>query len=235
MHDLRAVVYGVGAMGSILTRLLLDKGVQIVGAVGRSPEKVGRDLGDVAGLGRKLDTVIDSDPHRVLAKGADIVVVCVSSYLSTMRNHFAVCLEHGANVITIEEETVYPWTTAPREAAGAGCARQGQWCDARRLRCPGCILAAPCRDPSGRVAQGRGGCRTLLMECRRLWARGRRSRPEWETHPRPLRDKRPSMDGPNSWLAPHSKPSSPSWNCPSRSYPQRFRRSLPMNRRYVGA
>ena len=41
MRDVRAVVYGVGAMGSILTRLLLDKGVKIVGAVGRSPEKVG--------------------------------------------------------------------------------------------------------------------------------------------------------------------------------------------------
>ncbi len=86
MRDLRAVVYGVGAMGSILTRLLLDKGVKIVGAVGRSPEKVGRDLGDVAGLGRKIGVAVDSDPHRALAGGADIAVVCVSSYLSNMRD-----------------------------------------------------------------------------------------------------------------------------------------------------
>ena len=75
MRDVRAVVYGVGAMGSILTRLLLDKGVKIVGAVGRSPEKVGRDLGDVAGLGRKIGVAVDSDPHRALADGADIAVV----------------------------------------------------------------------------------------------------------------------------------------------------------------
>jgi 4-hydroxy-tetrahydrodipicolinate reductase len=117
MRDLRAVVYGVGAMGSILTRLLLDKGVKIVGAVGRSPEKVGRDLGDVAGLGWKIGVAVDSDPHRALADGADIAVVCVSSYLSNMRDHFAVCLEHGVNVITIEEETVFPWNTAPDLAA----------------------------------------------------------------------------------------------------------------------
>lgn len=116
-RDVRAIVYGVGAMGSILTRLLLDKGVQIVGAVGRSPEKVGRDLGEVAGLGRLLGVAVESDPHQALAKGADIAVVCVSSYLSTMREHFAVCLEHGVNVITIEEETVYPWSTAPGHAA----------------------------------------------------------------------------------------------------------------------
>jgi 4-hydroxy-tetrahydrodipicolinate reductase len=116
-HDVRAIVYGVGAMGSILTRLLLDKGVQIVGAVGRSPEKVGRDLGEVAGLGRHLGVAVESDPRRALAKGADIAVVCVSSYLHTMREHFAICLEHGVNVVTIEEETVFPWNTAPDHAA----------------------------------------------------------------------------------------------------------------------
>jgi len=108
MRDVRAIVYGVGAMGSILTRLLLDKEVQIVGAVGRSPKKVGRDLGEVAGLGRDLGVVIESDPGPVLARGADIAVVCVSSYLESMRDHFAVCLEHGVNVVTIEEETVFP-------------------------------------------------------------------------------------------------------------------------------
>lgn len=116
-RDIRAIVYGVGAMGSILTRLLLDKGVRIVGAIGRSREKVGRDLGDVAGLGRRLGVTVDSDPHRALAAGADIAVVCVSSYLNAMLDHFTVCLKHGVNVVTIEEETVYPWTTAPDHAA----------------------------------------------------------------------------------------------------------------------
>ena len=117
MRDVRAVVYGVGAMGSILTRLMLSKGVQIVGAIGHSPEKVGRDLGEVTGLGQTIGVTVESDPHRALADGADIAVVSVSSYLDVMRDHFAVCLEHGVNVITIEEETVYPWNTAPDHAA----------------------------------------------------------------------------------------------------------------------
>ncbi len=46
----------------------------------------------------------------------DIAVVSVTSYLSTMFDHFRLCLEHGANVVTIEEETVYPWRTAPELA-----------------------------------------------------------------------------------------------------------------------
>lgn len=116
-RDLRVIVYGVGARGSIMTRLLLDKGVQIVGAVGRSSDKVGRDLGEVVGLGRNIGVTVDANPQLALEAGADIAVVCVSSYLEAMRNHIAVCLEHGVNVVTTEEETVYPWTTAPDLAA----------------------------------------------------------------------------------------------------------------------
>ena len=113
---IRVVVYGVGAMGAIATRLLVDKGAKIVGAIGRSPSKVGRDLGDFAGLGTQLGVPIESDANRVLSRGADIAVVCVGSYLSTMHQHFATCLENGVNVVTIEEETIFPWTTASDHA-----------------------------------------------------------------------------------------------------------------------
>lgn len=50
----RQIVYGVGAMGALSTRLLVEKGAVVVGAIGvieRSRSKVGRDLVDVAGLG----------------------------------------------------------------------------------------------------------------------------------------------------------------------------------------
>ncbi|MBV8735446.1 MAG: hypothetical protein JO321_14530 [Solirubrobacterales bacterium] len=111
---MRAVVYGVGAMGSIITRLLVEKGVSVVGAVARSPGKVGRDLGEVAGLSFKLGVTVDDDPDAVMSRAAaDIAVVAVSSYLRTMYDHLRTCLEHEANVVTIEEESFFPWATAP--------------------------------------------------------------------------------------------------------------------------
>lgn len=113
---LRVVIYGVGTMGAIATRLLVDKGAEIVGAIGRSPSKVGRDLGDVAGLGVRLGVPVENDASAVLSGGADIAVVCVGSYLSAMRPHFELCLRNGVNVVTIEEETIFPWTTAPDHA-----------------------------------------------------------------------------------------------------------------------
>lgn len=113
---IRAVIYGVGAMGSLVTRLLVDRGASIVGAIGRSADKVGRDLGDVAGLDTAIGVPVEADAGAVLARGADIAVVCVGSYLDTMQRHFETCLSNQVNVITIEEETIFPWTTSPEQA-----------------------------------------------------------------------------------------------------------------------
>jgi hypothetical protein len=118
MRRIKAVVYGVGAMNSIATRLMLEKGVDIVGALARSPEKVGRDLGDVAGLGRETGVLVEDDPERVLAtRQADIAVISVASYMSDMYEHLRRCAEHSVNAVTISEEALYPWNTSPMQTA----------------------------------------------------------------------------------------------------------------------
>jgi 4-hydroxy-tetrahydrodipicolinate reductase len=118
MRRIKAVVYGVGAMNSIATRMMLEKGVDIVGALARSPEKVGRDLGEVAGLPFKTGVLIDDDPDRVLSsRQADIAVIAVASYMSDMYEHLHRCAEHGVNAITISEEALYPWNTSPMATA----------------------------------------------------------------------------------------------------------------------
>jgi 2,4-diaminopentanoate dehydrogenase len=118
MRRIKAIVYGVGAMNSIATRMMLEKGVDIVGALARSPEKVGRDLGEVAGLPFETGVLIDDDPDRVLSsRRADIAVLAVASYMSDMHEHLRRCAEHGVNAITISEEALYPWNTAPMATA----------------------------------------------------------------------------------------------------------------------
>ena len=100
MRRIKAVVYGVGAMNSVATRMMLEKGVDIVGALARSPEKVGRDLGDVAGLGYQTGVLVEDDPDRVLStRQADIAVIAVASYMSDMYEHLRRCAEHGVNAV----------------------------------------------------------------------------------------------------------------------------------------
>lgn len=114
MRKIRAVIYGVGAMNSIATRLLLEKGVDIVGAIARSPEKIGRDLGEVAGLDRELGVLVEGDADAVLGgRSSDIAVVAVNSYMSDQYEHLRRCADHGVNAVTLSEESLYPWGTSP--------------------------------------------------------------------------------------------------------------------------
>ncbi len=113
-----AVIYGVGAMGGEVASLLIERGVPVVGAIARSPQKVGRDLGDVIGLGRDTGVIVSDDADTVLQEsGADIAILTTNSYLADHAPFIERCVRAGLNVITIAEEALHPWRTSPGEAA----------------------------------------------------------------------------------------------------------------------
>jgi hypothetical protein len=114
MRKVRAVIYGVGAMNSISTRMLLDKDVEIVGAISRSKHKVGKDLGQLTGLGRDLGVLVSDDARAVLAEtNADVAVIAVNSYMADAVEQLRICAEAGVNAVTISEEALFPWNTSP--------------------------------------------------------------------------------------------------------------------------
>jgi 4-hydroxy-tetrahydrodipicolinate reductase len=114
MRSIRAVIYGVGAMNTLITRLVLEKGIDVVGAIDPHPDKVGLDLGEATGLGSSVGVEVEADAEGVLStRAADIAVVAVSSYMSDIGNHFQNCARHGVNAISTSEEGFYPWRTSP--------------------------------------------------------------------------------------------------------------------------
>lgn len=118
MNSIKAVIYGVGAMNTIATRMLLEKDVEIVAAISRSKDKVGKDLGDLTGLGRQLGVIVTDDAKAALAgSGADIAVIAVNSYMTDAVEQLRNCAEAGVNAVTISEEALYPWNTSPEITA----------------------------------------------------------------------------------------------------------------------
>lgn len=117
MRQIRAIAYGIGSMGKIATRLMVEKGVQIVGAIGHV-SNIGQDLGDVAELGFRLNVPISGDERHVLdVVDADIAMVAVGRGMNDMAQIFENCLKAGLNVSTIAGEAFYPWRTAPEVTA----------------------------------------------------------------------------------------------------------------------
>jgi len=115
MRKIRVILYGVGAVGSLIAKFLLEKeGLEIVGAVDIAKEKVGKDLGEVLGIKKKLGIKISKVVDSVLLKEkADVAIHTTSSYLKDTYPQIASIIKHGVNVISTCEELSYPYLTEP--------------------------------------------------------------------------------------------------------------------------
>jgi len=107
---IRVMHVGLGPIGAAVANQLLERrGFQIVGAVDIDPQKVGRDLGDVLGLGRRLRVkVTDSIAAAVKAGKPDVAVLCTSSSLRSVVGQFEEVLRHRVPIVTTTEEAAYP-------------------------------------------------------------------------------------------------------------------------------
>jgi hypothetical protein len=113
--EIRVIMFGIGAVGSRIARHALSKkGLNIVGAVDIAPDKVGKDLGEILELGKKLGVTVTGDIDELLSKvKADIVVHSTSSYLKDVYPQIAKCVKAGMNVVSTCEELSYPYYKYP--------------------------------------------------------------------------------------------------------------------------
>jgi hypothetical protein len=118
MRKLRIILYGVGAVGSLIAKFLLGKeGIEIVGAVDIAKDKVGKDLGEVLGLGKRLRIKITENVGSLLSKvKADIAIHTTSSFLKDTYPQIASIVKHGVKVVSTCEELTYPYYSEPKLA-----------------------------------------------------------------------------------------------------------------------
>jgi 4-hydroxy-tetrahydrodipicolinate reductase len=92
--------------------------IKLVGAVDIDKEKVGKDLGELIGLDKKLGIRITDDVDRLLAKKkVDVVFHQTSSSLKTVAPQLTKLLKFGVNIVSTTEELAYPYHSHPQLAA----------------------------------------------------------------------------------------------------------------------
>ena len=116
---IRAVQYGCGPIGCSVAALASRRaGIELIGAVDIDPEKVGKDLGQVAGLGQDVGVLI-TDDFATLAAGQkpDVVFHTTGSSFERVFDQLVSIAEAGVNVVSTCEELSFPWRRAPELAA----------------------------------------------------------------------------------------------------------------------
>ena len=107
---IRVLHYGLGPIGAAVVRQIATRrGFKIVGAVDIDPAKAGRDLADVAGVGRKLGVKISNDARKTIkATRPDVVVLCTVSSLKNVLPQMEEILKLKVPIVSTTEELAYP-------------------------------------------------------------------------------------------------------------------------------
>jgi hypothetical protein len=104
--------YGIGPIGAEIARLLLTKPwVKLVAAVDVDPAKIGKDVGEVIGLGREVGVKVTKD----LTVKADVVCHSTGSRLRDVSSQLSQLLERGSHVVSTCEELSFPLDAEIRE------------------------------------------------------------------------------------------------------------------------
>jgi 4-hydroxy-tetrahydrodipicolinate reductase len=106
----RVLLYGLGPIGAMVARQVATRdGFRIVGAVDVDPAKVGRDVGEIAGLERPVRVKVSPDAAEILKRSQpDVVAICTSSSIKNVMPQIEGALKAKVPVVTTTEELSYP-------------------------------------------------------------------------------------------------------------------------------
>ena len=116
--SIRVMHFGLGPIGAAVVRqVAMRPGFKVVGGIDVDPEKVGRDLGDVVGLDRRLRANVSADARSAIkAAQPDVVVLCTSSSLKKVLSQMEEILKLRVPIVSTTEELAYPTKSNMRYA-----------------------------------------------------------------------------------------------------------------------
>ncbi len=115
--NIKVAIWGFGAMGSGMARVLLNKkGVDIVGVCDNSAARVGKSIYEILGIekGNRADVIIKANIDEVVTeKSCDLCITATDSFTKNAFPKLKHLLEKKVNVISTAEEMSYPRAQNP--------------------------------------------------------------------------------------------------------------------------
>ena len=107
---IKVLHFGLGPIGvGVVKQVASRKGFKIVGAVDIDPAKAGKDLGEVAGLGRQLRIKVSDDARKTIKSARpDVIVLSTTSSLKRTLPQIESILRLKVPIVSTTEELAYP-------------------------------------------------------------------------------------------------------------------------------
>ena len=96
-------------------RYMLEKGIEIVGAVDVNPAVIGKDIGEILGR-EKLGVVVvsaENAEEMMQTTNPDICIITTRSLIAELEEPYMLCAKLGINAISTCEEAFYPQNSNP--------------------------------------------------------------------------------------------------------------------------
>jgi hypothetical protein len=118
MPNIRVMHFGLGPIGAAIVKQVASRaGFKIVGGIDIDPSKVGRDLGDVVGLPKRLGVKVSGDAAKALKSAKpDVVMLCTASSIKRVMPQIDTILKSRTAIVSTTEELSYPFHTNVRYA-----------------------------------------------------------------------------------------------------------------------
>ena len=118
MPAIRVMHFGLGPVGAAIVNQMASRdGFKSVGGIDIDAMKAGRDLGDVAGLPRRLGVKVSADADKAMkAAQPDVVVLCTNSLIKKLLPQIETILKTKTPIVSTNEELCYPGYTHVRAA-----------------------------------------------------------------------------------------------------------------------
>lgn len=120
MEKIKVLIWGFGAMGSGMAKMLLKKeGVEIVGVCDIDPNKAGKSMYDYLQIdrGTNKDVIMHNNIEEIVKEGvADVALLCTDSYTKGAFDKIIYLAKNKLNVISTAEEMSFPKAQSPELA-----------------------------------------------------------------------------------------------------------------------
>ena len=112
-NRIRFAHMGMGPMGAGVCKLACEKDeFEIIGALEKLD--LGKDVGDLLNLGKKLNVFLTDDLSDVLAKKPDVLIHTTVSSVIKAKDQLMPFIGAGVKIISTCEALSYPWNTQPQ-------------------------------------------------------------------------------------------------------------------------